>query len=333
MKVSVLNKKVILALASLWGASAFLSACATESNLQRENAGIRLAGAPNEINLVFVSAPRCRTQPFGCGLGGQLGGMDAQKKLLQERKSIAETMAFWGGTTFFCDGGANSARASGMAEFLREMPITFLAPSGEDLKIPLKELRRLKAISEKPWVVSNYVAKDKDLPWVPYLDVKLAQGQFRIFNFAWPLKKNTGRVHRGLSPDLKNIQKMLGETPPDRVNVVLVSTLSSDWFYSIVDFKKAHIILDSQEMREETGSTILLPSDRIIGSVRPRGQAAMVYSIKTEPTFTGFYSEPIASFVRFERQLGKKPSEDNLSVVKVPGLWEITGELALLASP
>src|SRR5688572_16083476 len=95
-------------LASLGMTGLLLASCAHQpsqsSEAARENAGIVLAGEPNEVNVVFFASSKCFTQPFGCGLGGQLGGSDAQLRLLKEKAMRAATLGFWGGTTFRCDG-------------------------------------------------------------------------------------------------------------------------------------------------------------------------------------------------------------------------------------
>ncbi len=328
-----MHDKRLHRLATLLGAGFLLASCAHEPPAARNNAGVVLAGDPNQVGLIFFSSPKCFTQPFGCGLGGQLGGADAQSRLLKEKNKVSATLAFWGGTMFACDKGTNPDRASELAEAIGAMPIAFVAPSGDDMKLPLSDLRRLKIATGKRWVVSNYVGTTKDLPWDPYLDLTVGQGKFRVFNFANPSPVLGKSAKNHLSPDFKLVDRLLGATPADRVNLVVVSSKNHEWFKKIVDHKQAHLVFETEQQLGETYAPFMLPWDRIVTSVRPRGQAAIVITLKAEPTFKGFYYAPVADAVRLDRMLGKPASEDHLSSEKVPGLWELTGELALLPNP
>ncbi len=327
------NKIQRLSAATMLGASLFLASCAHQSPVARDNAGVILAGEPNQVGIVFFASGKCFTQPFGCGLGGQLGGADAQRKLLTERNKISPTLAFWGGTVFACDKGTNPERANELADAIAGMPISFVAPSGDDMKLPLEALRRLKAAAGKPWVLSNYVGKTKNLPWEPFLDLDVGQGKFRVFNFAYPATKLGKAPKNNLSPDMKAIEKQLASTPAGRVNLVVVSTKNHEWFEKIVENKLAHLVFETEQQVSETYAPLVLAWDRIVSSVRPRGQAAIVLSLKAEPSFKGFYYAPVADTVRISRSLGTPASEDHLSSEKVPGLWELTGELAILPNP
>lgn len=288
------------------------------------------AAAGNPVVVSWVASLKCHATSFGCSLGGQQGGLDAQRRHLNGLLKQGDSLFFWTGTTFSCDGGPNANVSLYTAQAARDLPLRFLAPSADDLKSP--QAPKWQAATEKPWVVSNAVAIRKDLPLQPFLDLNVGAGKFRVFNFVWPVK-GKAKVAQGYQGDIARLEKKLNETPAGRVNLVILNSPNLAWVQKFQRVRSAHFLVDALATSGELSGVRFLPGDRIFASVRELGQAAYVVRLNTEPEFKGFFNDFVAVATRSRLEVGISPSVVDMSPQKVQGLWTTEGEIALLTAP
>ncbi len=310
-----------------------LIGCASQDGV-REHSSVAPAISTIPVNIVWVSSTQCRSLPFGCSLGGQQGGLDAQMAYLSARQREAESLIFWSGSTFACDGGANHKVALFLAQKASTLPLRFIAPSDADLKTSPQKLADLVGLSQKPWIVSNFTNKKKNPLLAPWVDLTVGAGQFRVFNFVWPSNpRKKATVIRGYEGNIKKLNKLLAATPPNRVNLVVLNSPDADWITQFENARSAHILVDGMGTTREVDGVKFLAGDRIRAAVRPFAQAAFVIRVRTEPLFHGFYNASVAADVRVGLEFGVLPSATELSSQKSAGLWETDGEVALLTAP
>jgi hypothetical protein len=188
---------------------------------------------------------------------------------------------FWAGRTFDCPGDAPAK----LADFALKQKVAAIGVSLADAQLSLSRLRALSRRTGVPWVLTNAARRDGPSPWKPFVDVPLVGGQTaRVFAVATG-RHGTTSASVSVDDPVAALRRAIAETPPGRVNVVLVSTDRRSVLDAVGALPSVHVVFDGEESAPEPYTADETPEGALVAGARGDGHAVFRLSFRPSGAF------------------------------------------------